>query len=94
MPSPDGNTQSFKFNFRVAGDKNVEKKNVLAKMADRRRLFKAYKTIPKQTSTLKETSTALLLRDSHFSATFSHVHFCNISILEKKTVSNVGLNST
>lgn len=34
-------------------------------MADRRRLFKAYKTISKQTSTLKETSTAPLLRDSH-----------------------------
>lgn len=94
MPSPDGNTQSFKFNFRVAGKKKIIEINLLAKMADRRRLFKAYKTISKQTSTLKETSTAPLLRDSHFSATFSRVHFCNISILEKKIVSNVGLNST
>lgn len=84
-----GNTQSFKFNFRVAGKVKIKEETLVAKTADRRELFKPHKTTPKQISILKENSTALLLGVGHFSATFSHVHFCNILILEeKKTTRN------
>lgn len=62
----------------------VKEETLVGETADRRGLFKPYKTTPKQISILKEHSTALLLGVSHFSATFSHVHFCNILILEKE----------